>query len=43
MAIDDIDKTMDHLQKIKDALLASVNNFRLTNNKAEDLIIKKLT
>lgn len=42
-AIDEIDKTMDHLQKTKEALLASVNNLRLANNKAEDLTIKKLT
>ncbi|MHB1105022.1 MAG: DUF2130 domain-containing protein [Lutibacter sp.] len=42
-AIDEIDKTMDHLQKTKDALLSSVNNLRLANNKAEDLTIKKLT
>ena len=42
-AIDEIDKTMDHLQKTKDSLLASVNNLRLANNKAEDLTIKKLT
>ena len=42
-AIDEIDKTMDHLQKTKDALLASVNNLRLANNKADDLTIKKLT
>ena len=42
-AIDEIDKTIDHLQKTKDALLASVNNLRLANNKAEDLTIKKLT
>ncbi len=42
-AIDEIDKTMNHLQKTKDALLASVNNLRLANNKAEDLTIKKLT
>ena len=34
---------MDHLQKTKDNLLASVNNLRLANNKAEDLTIKKLT
>ena len=34
---------MDHLQKTKDALLSSVNNLRLANNKAEDLTIKKLT
>ncbi|HEY9170435.1 MAG TPA: DUF2130 domain-containing protein [Lutibacter sp.] len=42
-AIKEIDKTMDHLQKTKDALLSSVNNLRLANNKAEDLTIKKLT
>jgi hypothetical protein len=42
-AIDEIDKTIDHLQKTKDALLSSVNNLRLANNKAEDLTIKKLT
>ena len=43
-AIEEIDKTMDHLQKTKDALLSSVNNLRLANNKAEDLLtIKKLT
>ncbi|MFM7014798.1 MAG: DUF2130 domain-containing protein [Bacteroidota bacterium] len=42
-AIDEIDKTMDHLQKTKDALLSSVNNLRLANNKAEDLTIKRLT
>ncbi len=42
-AIEEIDKTMTHLQKTKDALLASVNNLRLANNKAEGLTIKKLT
>jgi hypothetical protein len=42
-AIEEIDKTMDHLQKTKDALLSSVNNLRLANIKAEDLTIKKLT
>ena len=42
-AIDEIDKTIHHLQKTKDALLASENNLRLANNKAEDLSIKKLT
>jgi len=42
-AIDEIDKTIDHLQKTKDALLSSENNFRLANNKAEDLTIKRLT
>ncbi len=42
-AIDEIDKTIIHLQKTKDALLSSENNLRLANNKAEDLSIKKLT
>ncbi|WKW46596.1 DUF2130 domain-containing protein [Myroides sp. JBRI-B21084] len=42
-AIDEIDKTILHLQKTKDALLSSVNNLRLANQKAEDLTIKKLT
>lgn len=42
-AIDEIDKTIDHLQKTKAALLSSENNLRLANNKAEDLSIKKLT
>lgn len=42
-AIEEIDKTMSHLQKTKDALLSSVNNLRLANNKANDLTIKKLT
>lgn len=42
-AIDEIDKTIIHLQKTKDALLSSENNLRLANNKAEDLTIKKLT
>lgn len=42
-AIDEIDKTMNHLQKTKEALLSSVNNLRLANNKADDLTIKKLT
>tara|TARA_B110000114_G_scaffold163326_1_gene182032 strand:- start:309 stop:1577 length:1269 start_codon:yes stop_codon:yes gene_type:complete len=42
-AIKEIDKTMAHLQKTKDSLLASVNNLRLANNKADDLTIKKLS
>ena len=42
-AIEEIDKTMNHLQKTKEALLASVNNLRLANSKTEDLTIKKLT
>lgn len=42
-AIDEIDKTITHLQKTKEALLSSENQLRLANNKAEDLSIKKLT
>ena len=42
-AVDEIDKTIIHLQKTKEALLSSENNLRLANNKAEDLSIKKLT
>ncbi len=42
-AIDEIDKTIHHLQKTKEALMSSENNLRLANNKAEDLTIKKLT
>ena len=41
-AIEEIDKTITHLQKTKDALLSSENNLRLANNKAEDLTVKKL-
>ncbi len=43
VAIAEIDKTISHLQKTKEALLSSENNLRLANNKAEDLSIKKLT
>ena len=42
-AVEEIDKSIDHLQKIKEALLGSENNLRLANDKAEDLSIKKLT
>lgn len=42
-AIEEIDKTITHLQKIKDNLLSSGNNLRLANDKAEGLTIKKLT
>ena len=42
-AIDEIDKTTDHLQKTKEALLGSERNLRLANDKAQDLTIKKLT
>jgi len=42
-AIEEIDKTISHLQKTKEALLSSENNLRPANNKAEDLSIKRLT
>ena len=42
-AIDEIDKSIAHLQKIKDALIGSENNLRLANDKAEALTIQKLT
>ena len=42
-AIDEIDLTIKHLEKTKEALLSSENNLRLANNKAEDLSIKRLT
>ena len=41
--IDEIDKTITHLQKTKDALLGSETNLRLANDKADDLTVKKLT
>ena len=42
-AIEEIDKSISHLQKIKEALLSSENNLRLANDKVESLTIKKLT
>ncbi len=42
-AIDEIDKSIAHLQKIKEALIGSENNLRLANDKADALTIKKLT
>ena len=42
-AIDEIDKSITHLQKTKDALLGTDRNLRLANNKAQDVTIKKLT
>ncbi|MBC8406103.1 MAG: DUF2130 domain-containing protein [Planctomycetes bacterium] len=42
-AIEEIDKSIDHLQKTKDALLGTDRNFRLANNKLQDVTIKKLT
>ncbi len=42
-AIDEIDKSIDHLQKTKDALLGADRNLRLASDKAQDVTIKKLT
>ena len=42
-AIDEIDKSIDRLQKAKEALLGSERNLRLANDKAQDVTIKKLT
>ena len=42
-AIDEIDKTISHLQKVKENLISSENNLRLANDKAQDLTIRKLT
>ena len=42
-AIDEIDKSIDHLQKTKEGLLGTDRNLRLANDKAQDVTIKKLT
>jgi hypothetical protein len=42
-AIDEIDKSIDHLQKTKEALLGTDRNLRLANDKAQDVTLKKLT
>ena len=42
-AIEEIDNSIKHLQKIKDNLIGSENNLRLANDKAEGLTIRKLT
>lgn len=42
-AIDEIDKSITHLEKTKEALVATVRNMRLANDKAQDVNIKKLT
>jgi hypothetical protein len=42
-AIEEIDKSIDHLNKIKDSLLGSERNLRLANDKAQDVSIRKLT
>ena len=41
--IDEIDKSIAHLQKIKDSLMSSGRNLRLANDKASELTIRKLT
>jgi hypothetical protein len=43
IAIDEIDKSIDHLQKTKEALLGTDRNLRLANDKAQDVTIKRLT
>ena len=42
-AIEEIDKTIDHLNKVKEGLLGADRNLRLANDKAQDLTVKKLT
>jgi hypothetical protein len=42
-AIEEIDKSIDHLQKTREALLGTDRNLRLANDKAQDVTIKKLT
>lgn len=41
-AIEEIDKSIDHLQKTKDALLGTDRNLRLANDKAQEVTVKKL-
>ena len=42
-AIEEIDKTIDHLNKVKEGLVGADRNLRLANDKAQDLTVKKLT
>ena len=42
-AIEEIDKTIKHLEAVKENLTKSENNLRLANTKADDLTIKRLT
>lgn len=42
-AVDEIDKTIEHLQKVKKNLLSSERNLRLLNDKTEDLSVRSLT
>ena len=43
LLIDEIDKTIDHLQKVKKELLGSDNQLRIANNKVDEVSVKKLT
>lgn len=42
-AIEEIDKTIKHLQKVKEGLIGSENQLRYANDKAQDISVKKLT
>jgi hypothetical protein len=42
-AVEEIDKSILHLQKTKDALLTTSNNLRLANNKSQDVTVRRLT
>ncbi len=42
-AINEIDKSINHLQKTKDALLGADRNLRLANDKAQEVTVKRLT
>jgi hypothetical protein len=42
-AIEQIDESIKHLQRVREALVGSEDNLRLANKKADDLTIKKLT
>ena len=42
-AVDEIDKTIQHLEKVKKELLGSDNQLRIANNKVDDVSVKKLT
>ena len=42
-AIIEIDKSINHLQKTKDALLGADRNLRLANDKAQEVTVKRLT
>ena len=42
-ALAEIDKSISHLQKTKEALLSTDRNLRLANDKAQDVSVKRLT